>query len=508
MQKKVVPIVVSLMLLLVPFLYAVNQMPVTVFKDGKKIRTIDMALINKMGYLKARDISEIFGGKLEFNKKAKTITLCFSAKNLNSSTVEFVIDSEYVVMDGIKRKMMKTPRIINSKTYIPLEVVLTMAFENLVGAQVSWDYSKKSLWVSYKGNISDIRHYSYDKYTRLVIEMTEDLHYKSDISINSIELDIKDAELSRPMNSYSVSNGVLGIIKIEQTAFGMKVRIPKEGNAGEEEIMKFPSPPRIVVDVKNIGEKTIEIDDMDKLPSAPAGPATKRTKTGNKEISLIVIDPGHGGKDPGAIGRRGTREKDIVLEIAKRVAKKIRKKLKIRAVLTRSSDRFVPLSERIRIANSKEADLFISIHNNASLKSSSRGFEVYFLSGEASDKEASAVANMENSVMAMEEDNEDKSRLSKILWSLTMNQFMNESSELCSFVDEIVTSRTGLINRGVKQAGFYVMKGARMPAILVEAGFLSNLKEEKQLNSSRFQNRIAESLTKAVEEYVKWVKKQ
>jgi N-acetylmuramoyl-L-alanine amidase len=248
-----------------------------------------------------------------------------------------------------------------------------------------------------------------------------------------------------------------------------------------------------------VKEKMEEISPQEPEKSVPVPPLPEAKRPG---IKTIVIDPGHGGKDPGAIGPWGTKEKDVALEIARKLAKELHKNLKIRVILTRYHDIFLPLVERTAIANRERADLFISIHANASLKSRTKGFEIYFLSHEASDEEAQAVANRENSVMALEEKKEKENELSSILWSLAMNELMNESCELCSLITSEVDRKLNIVNnRGVKQAGFRVLRGAKMPAILVEAGYISNRSEERELKSSKFQKELVESVCAGVKKY-------
>jgi len=482
---------------------------VDIVKDGSSSGTVDMALINKMGYLKARDVSDIFGFSIDYDND--TGRLCMKrqpADDRPSGEIVFKIGSEYVVMNGIKRKMMKVPLIIKGRAYIPLEAVITRAFEAVVGAQIYWNFQDRTLWISYKGNVADIRSYTYDDYTRFVIELTKDMEYESESEPRLIKISVKDGKLALPAEKYDIRDTIIDGVEISRTAGSLDFIIKLSEKAGNFKIDKLPSPPRIVVDIENstpAAENIRTEQDIEKLPPAPAGPA-KRDKVAIDNIKLVVIDPGHGGKDPGAVGPHGTREKDITLAIAQKLSVLIRSKLRIRTVLTRTHDYFVPLEKRTEIANSKDADVFISIHTNASLNPDSSGFEVYFLSDSASDKEAQAVANLENSVMAMESAWQSKDKVSRILWSLTMNQFMNESSELCSFVSSNVVSCTGFMNRGVKQAGFYVMRGARMPAILVEVGFISNRKEERLLSSEKFQKKVAEAICEALGEYRKWIK--
>ncbi len=489
---------------------------IDVVKDGKISKKINLYLINKMGYLSARDIAEVFKSNFNYNGKQKKIVFKWPAvkkEDNGNREVIFEIGSEYVVMDGIKRKMMKRPQIIDGHIYIPLEAIITRAFESVVGAQVNWNYSKKALWISYHGNIADVRGYSYGNYTRYVVELTKDLNYNIKKKNGFLELFIKQGALALPAEDIKIKEGVIVKIDISDDPDGVRFLINTTKDAGEYKVKKLPSPTRIVLDIEDKGKSVSEIKSasetkpIDELPMAPAGPP-KRDKANIKDIKLVVIDPGHGGKDPGAIGPRGTKEKEIVLNVAKKLARKIRKKLKIRTILTRSHDVFIPLAERTEIANSHNADIFISIHTNASLNPKSRGVEVYFLSEDTSDKEAQAVANMENSVMAMEDRSHEKNKVSRILWSLTMNQFMNESSELCGFTIRNAVNNTGLIHRGVKQAGFYVMRGARMPAVLIEIGFLSNKKEEKLLSRESFQEKMANAICNSIKEYRTWVRRR
>lgn len=490
--------------------YAKNSIPIDIVVDGNIYEKVELILIKQMGYLKARDVADIFKASINYDKDTKEllfIWLRVEAHDEGEGGVKFTVGSEYVIMDGIKRKMMKKTQMIDNRVYVPLEAVITRAFEAVVGAQINWSFPEKTLWVSYKGNIADVRHYSYANYSRFVVELTGDLAFKTADKENILEISVSNGRLTVPTGALVINDGVIERVDIEEMEQGIKFLIQTGANAGDYKIKKLPGPVRIVVDIENTSEKPNKIESADELPPVPAGPA-KRDKVRISDIKLVVIDPGHGGKDPGAIGRRGTKEKDITLRIAKKLAKKIRKRLKIRTILTRTHDYFVPLAERTKIANSKNADIFISIHTNASLNPKSQGFEVYFLSGESSDKEAQAVANMENSVLAMEAHASEMNRVSKILWSLTMNQFMNESSEFCSFINKCVISETGLIDRGVKQAGFYVMRGARMPSVLVEAAFLSNKKEEKLLNKNSFQEEIADAICDAVKKYKNWVRKR
>ena len=224
---------------------------------------------------------------------------------------------------------------------------------------------------------------------------------------------------------------------------------------------------------------------------APAAPADGWT---------IVLDAGHGGRDAGAIGPRGVREKEVTLEVVRRLADRLGSVPGVRVVLTRDDDEFVALGERTRIANREKADLFVSIHANSAENRTAEGFETYFLSA-AKTEDARRVARMENSAVKYENpsiDPESLGELNFILWDLAQNEYLRESSTLAESVQEEIDRRLALRSRGVKQAGFFVLNGAFMPSILFEMAFISNPKEESLLDDPAFQNRIADALAESL----------
>jgi N-acetylmuramoyl-L-alanine amidase len=222
----------------------------------------------------------------------------------------------------------------------------------------------------------------------------------------------------------------------------------------------------------------------------------------SKTAKVIVLDAGHGGHDPGAVGPHGTKEKDINLAIVLQLEKLFRKDKNYKVILTRDDDTFIPLVERANIANKNKADLFISVHCNANLNRNASGFEVYFLSEHASDSEAISTETLENSVVALEDKSDEKKTvLQNMLWSMVVNEYINESSELSSFVAAEASGRLKVPNRGLKQANFYVLRGTQMPSILVETAYISNYTEESKLNMGSFQKSAADSIYEGVKKY-------
>lgn len=221
------------------------------------------------------------------------------------------------------------------------------------------------------------------------------------------------------------------------------------------------------------------------------------------EFKTIVIDAGHGGKDPGAVGYRGTKEKDIALDVAKRLEKKLSKNMNIKIIMTRDEDVFLRLSERTKIANESNGNLFISIHTNAAEDRRASGFET-FLIGPNKNEAAVRVAARENAVLELE-GTTDKKLTNEDLIQATIAQssFASKSEQFASMVQKEIKKRVQSRDRGVKQAGFYVLMGASMPNVLVELGFISNPSEEKKLRSPQYRDQLATAIYRAVEQYQK-----
>jgi len=223
----------------------------------------------------------------------------------------------------------------------------------------------------------------------------------------------------------------------------------------------------------------------------------------NKKM-VIVIDAGHGGKDPGAIGRKyGTHEADVALDTSKRL-KKLLEAQGHTVYMTRTTDKYVPLQSRTKFANAKKADLFISIHYNANNSTSPSGFETYFL-GSHRLEYAKNVALRENASLKYDigENAYDPDAIfNDIIATLLTNRFQRESEELAGFIQNASAAKTGFKNRGLNQAGFYVLKGCSMPAVLVEGGFLSNSTEEGKIRQGSYRQKVAEGIASGVRKYI------
>lgn len=343
--------------------------------------------------------------------------------------------------------------------------------------------------------VSSIRHWSNPNYTRVVIDLTGKVSYRS-------HLLKEDPSLGKPPRLYidlfraRLKDGVEDSIPIKD---GLLKRV-RTGQHNNETV-------RVVLDLESLLDyKVFSLDDPFRVVVDIRGTNSKKRRPPTiaeqlrLKVKRIVIDPGHGGKDPGAIGRGGLKEKDVVLRIGRILKDKLRRK-GYHVMMTRDKDTFIPLEERTAFANTKEADLFISIHANASPRREASGIETYYLNL-TTDEEAIRVAARENATSGKK-----MSDLQFILYDLMQTSKINESSKLASLVQ---TSLISTIRRrysvvhdlGVKQAPFYVLIGANMPSILVEVSFISNPREERRLRDPKYLEALAEGIMKGIERYI------
>ncbi len=357
--------------------------------------------------------------------------------------------------------------------------------------------------------VTGIRYWSNPDYTRVVIHVNEAVRYserllRKDPSINKpprLFIDLHNTRIGPGLEqSIPIHDGLLKRVRAGQHKAGsVRVVLDIDGIKSYK-IFPLQDPFRIVVDV--IGDR-LSAKKRDSESKGSKGLSLSQQL--GLHVGKIVIDPGHGGRDSGAIGPSGLREKDVVLKISKELEKIIKKKLGCEVVLTRRDDRFIPLEERTAIANTQKADLFISVHANASHNRKAHGIETYFLNL-SSDEEAIRVAARENATSAKK-----ISDLQSILRDLMMNSKVNESCRLAEYVQVSMLKNlgpkySGIKDLGVKQAPFYVLIGAEMPSVLVEVSFISNRREEKRLKCKSYLDNVASSIFMGIKGYVDGMK--
>jgi N-acetylmuramoyl-L-alanine amidase len=359
--------------------------------------------------------------------------------------------------------------------------------------------------------VSGVRFWSNPSYTRVVIDADSETPYthrllKKDTSIHKpqrLYVDLSNSRMGKnidkfiPINDHLLSNVRAGQYSSNTVRVVVDIKSFKT-----YKIFSLNNPFRIIIDVRgSVAKATMPFIRPDsKDPKIASSALAKQLSLG---VSRIVIDPGHGGRDFGAPGYiKGVYEKDVVLKIAKHLAKKIRKELNCEVFMTRNGDQHLTLEERTAIANTKNADLFISIHTNAARDRKAFGLETFFLNL-ATDNDAILVAARENATST-----KNISDLQTILSDLMQNAKINESTRLAIHVQESMHKHlkkqySRIKNKGVKQAPFYVLLGAEMPSILIETSFISNPRECKRLMSTKYQDQMSKAIVNGIQKYIK-----
>lgn len=244
-------------------------------------------------------------------------------------------------------------------------------------------------------------------------------------------------------------------------------------------------------------------------PAVPGAVAGRNDGAGSvgKSKKVIVIDPGHGGVDPGAIGASGAHEKTIVLAAAKTLKRVLEKTGRYEVVLTRSRDRFLRLRERVAVSRAADADLFISVHADSIADKRLRGASIYTLSEQSSDKEAARLAEQENKsdIIAGMDFSEETPEVTNILIDLAQRETMNQSARFAGYLAKELRGAVHTHRRAHRFAGFAVLKAPDVPSVLLELGYLSNPKEERMLRSPEFQNKVAVALQRGIDRYFETV---
>jgi len=373
--------------------------------------------------------------------------------------------------------------------------------------------------------LTSIRHWSNPGYTRIVIDVSGEAQYSTNYLAPEpdknipprLYVDIERTALDDQLPETTiVDDGLLSRIRTGMPQDGTVRVVLDLHSIGNYKVFPLVDPWRIVIDIA--GDKSPELkheeptisalpesgnDDIAKvLKEAPKNPAVLHLRETSATTTLrrIVVDAGHGGKDPGAVGPSGVLEKDVTLRLAKELSRELARQLGCEVVLTRNTDVYLPLEERTAIANKVGADLFVSLHANANKSRKAYGIETYYLNFSKNDK-AAAVAARENGTSLKQ-----VSDLELILFDLMANAKINESSRLAaeiqkSLVHRISKKYSDIRDLGVRQGPFYVLLGATMPSVLVETAFISHPREEKRLVSSAYQKSAAHAIAAAIKEY-------
>jgi len=456
---------------------------ITVFSDGVK----GSAELYKLGndeYIDADALVVILSGRFEWNPDLYLGKFIFPGH-----TVALIPDNPFASIDGSLISVPVTPKFRGGRLLLPV-LTVPPVFSEASEKAIVWDSDLRVLTIGHGSpNVKGVRFSSSGDETNVIIDLAGPLKYTAKhISDEKYEIFLERGVLRSSDISSPEGEGLIRSVHAVNVDDGARVVMNLDKKNVKVRLLPLENPTRLLVIFS---------------------PGKKEVRTEEYRLEVVVVDAGHGGKDPGAMGPTGLQEKIVTLDIAKRLADLITKKLGVKVILTRTKDEFVSLGERADIANKNEAELFISIHCNAARKRESEGTETYFLS-EAKTDWTRAVEARENAVIRFElpEGSKDTASLEYILWDMAQKEFLNESSELAELVHEQLTDRLGVEDRGLKQANFFVLRGCYMPAILVEVAFLSNRKEEKLLRKKDFRQKVAEGIFEGVKEFKKTYEKK
>ncbi|MCK4607095.1 MAG: N-acetylmuramoyl-L-alanine amidase [candidate division Zixibacteria bacterium] len=478
------------LILLIPAL-ATETVDVTISGETQKIHSFHE---NKITYVSYSELVELLGGTLDWEIVGHQVSYIEGVNRF-----DFVLGSPFFKLNN-KTYNLTYPAIYrDGQLFLPIETFCPF-LNGALPQKVTWSTETSGLRIdSQYFNVTDLT--VSPKANGLLIEvlMTTSLPYEIYLTEgNWLNISITEARINSSRILSRRDPRTMYKLTTHQAAGSGQISMRLRRNVEKWSHKLAYDPPRIQI---SIADTRFAFDSADSQPQV--GPDDK--------IDVIVIDPGHGGGDYGAIGPGGTREKDVVLDISRELARLIRKDKQFKVIMTRDRDKTMTLEQRADIANTAGADLFISVHANASTKSRVRGWNVFFLAPAKNDS-ARAVAQFENSVFLREQSTLEDHRevpddeltdnpILTILNEMIMTEFQVESHDFAMMAAREFRRRLKIPARGVDQAGFFVLNMVFTPSVLIEAGFISNKKEERLLKSSKYQKQVAAALYDAIKKF-------
>jgi N-acetylmuramoyl-L-alanine amidase len=462
--------------------------------DERKVKTsggtqkIDAVGDGELLYYSLSALKSILGGAIKWTSPGYSVSFI-----LDTNRFLFTVGSPYVNLNDSVHNTILPIKIVRGELFVPAGTFTPVL--NLASPEnITWDADGKTLRVDAEWfNITDVSIAAKQNGVLIEIFMPSPLQFEIyESEGNWININFPDGRINRSKVLAAINRRHVREINAHQ--FKNSAQLSFRLRRGYKKYHHSFKP--------NPGRLQIAIEDAKFNPDSTM-PDFNRIGPDEK-IDVIVIDAGHGGKDYGAIGRhKRTREKDINLEIAKELAKLIRKDKQFKVIMTRSKDKYVSLDKRAQLANDAKADLFISIHCNASTKTSAGGHQVFYLAPAKNDA-ARAAAQLENAPFLLDDPAVDKGEeadLAFILNDMIQTEFLVESADLAYMADIEMRKKLDIRARGVDHAGFFVLNRVYMPSILVEAAFISNKNEEKKLRDKKYRKKVAQAVYETVKRF-------
>jgi N-acetylmuramoyl-L-alanine amidase len=453
-------------------------------------RTIPTVMNGDTELVAFDDLAALFGVTVREDTVAHAITVSYKGKT--------IVLSQNQALASISGRLVSLPAPpvkIGPRWYVPVEFIgraLTAI------SDVPLELRKASRLVLQGGVRAPrvvVRHDAGGNQARIIVDVTprtpHQVLQEATRAIVRFDADLIDLNIG-PFQSQGIVQGIHAGDDARTVAIDLG---PRFGSLRAADSPVDPGSTRITIDLFATPDQTA----APPTTGQPPAPAPQEPVFPAPGVKTIVIDPGHGGDETGAKGAKGTLEKAITLSVARRLKSSLEARLGARVLLTRTSDGPVGPDERAALANNNKADLFISLHANASLRKSASGAQVFYLRLDRADEEARQAAESEG--VAMPVFGGGTREIDVILWEMAQARHIDQSAALARFVEQQLRAAVPMSAQAVQQAPFRVLVGANMPAILVEMGYLTNATQEAQLLGGEFQARIAQAITEGVSQY-------
>lgn len=527
---------------------------IPVLFGGKEAGHVYLYKVGEQRYLNAKQAIEAYGGRFAWHPVSKKIQL-----SVRGRQAQLAVDSTRARV-GDTAVELPEPVIVRANTVlVPVEFFSSPGFGDMTWTSTTLAGDGR-LEIQPKASVGPLRWFTHRDYTRVVLPLDPQLVYSvSRRGRSSLDATIPLGAIGSP-EQVEVKDRIVEGVRLSQEPkrARLSIELAESSPKAAWDARVFDGPRRLVIDVypdadalkrslasrgtappvikgdapsgaapepdeeaeRASPRETLAAAALPAAPLAPPAPEVSPRPPAVPEIKArpepappvirakrrIVIDPGHGGHDSGATGRRGVKEKTVNLAAAKELARLLREDGTFEVLLTREDDTFVPLAERSKLANDFGAELFVSLHCNANRRRAENGFEIYFLSERASDPEAEKVAEMENASLALEDSSKTSAAdadAALLLHAMARTEFINEASVAAGVLSKALARKVPFVDRGVKQAAFYVLRGTSAPAVLVEMGFVSNPSEESKLDSYRFRRKLAEGIYSGILDFAR-----